>query len=162
MADYYQILGVSQTASEKEIKKSFRQLAKMYHPDKNIGDDYADERFKQINEAYQTLSDRIKKAQYDAVLNYKRTTVHHTNTYRTTTSKSSHTRKKAHPNQAEIKPLTEKQKQWIAKKRRDRHIKAFNRMAVFLGVFLLGFGSVVGVIEVELSLIHISEPTRRS
>lgn len=149
MADYYHILGVLQTASDKEIKKAFRQLAKQYHPDKNIGDEYADERFKQINEAYQILSDRIKKAQYDAVLNYKKTESYRQQTYQQPSSKSSAQRKKAHPHQAEVKPLTEKQKKWIAKKRRERHIKAFNRMAVFLVVFLLGFGSVVGVIEVE-------------
>ena len=50
MADFYQILGVPQTASESEIKLSYRRLAKVYHPDKNVDDEYADERFKQINE----------------------------------------------------------------------------------------------------------------
>ena len=60
--DYYQILGVTKTASEEEIKKAYRKLAHQYHPDKPGGDE---KRFKEINEAYQILSDRAKRAQYD-------------------------------------------------------------------------------------------------
>lgn len=60
--DYYQILGVSKTASEEEIKKAYRKLAHQYHPDKANGDEA---RFKEINEAYQVLSDKKKRAQYD-------------------------------------------------------------------------------------------------
>ena len=60
--DYYKILGVSENASEEEIKKAYRKLAFQYHPDKG-GDE---KKFKEINEAYQVLSDRSKKAQYDA------------------------------------------------------------------------------------------------
>ncbi len=60
--DYYEILGVSKTATADEIKKAFRKLAHQYHPDKNKGDDT---KFKEANEAYQTLSDQSKRAQYD-------------------------------------------------------------------------------------------------
>jgi curved DNA-binding protein CbpA len=147
MADLYNILGISQTASDQEIKKAFRSLAKMYHPDKNIGDDYADERFKQINAAYQTLSDRIKKAQYDAVLNYQRVQAAQPRQPNYTSYSPNHTQ--SHPNQAEVKPLTPYQLQQMAKRKKANHIKAFNRMAVFLTIFLLGFGSVVLVIESE-------------
>lgn len=60
--DYYEILGVSRTASEEEIKKAFRKLAHRHHPDKGGGDA---EKFKELNEAYQTLSNKEKRAQYD-------------------------------------------------------------------------------------------------
>ncbi len=63
--DYYKILGVSRDASEKEIKRAYRKLARKYHPDVNPGDKKAEERFKAINEAYEVLSDKEKRAQYD-------------------------------------------------------------------------------------------------
>lgn len=62
MKDYYQTLGVAKTASEDEIKRAYRKLAHRYHPDKSSGDE---KKFKEINEAYQVLSDKAKRAQYD-------------------------------------------------------------------------------------------------
>lgn len=63
--DYYKILGVSKNADEKAIKSAFRKLAQKYHPDKNPGDKQAEEKFKEINEAYDVLSDPQKRARYD-------------------------------------------------------------------------------------------------
>lgn len=63
--DYYEILEVDKSASDEDIKKAFRKLAIKYHPDKNQGDKVAEEKFKEINEAYQVLSDPQKRAQYD-------------------------------------------------------------------------------------------------
>jgi len=63
--DYYETLGVERTASDVEIKTAFRKLALKYHPDRNPGDREAEEKFKQINEAYGCLSDPQKKANYD-------------------------------------------------------------------------------------------------
>ncbi|HEX9024680.1 MAG TPA: DnaJ C-terminal domain-containing protein [Geobacteraceae bacterium] len=63
--DYYQVLGLRKEASLEEIKRAFRKLAVKYHPDKNPGDKEAEEKFKEINEAYAVLSDPEKKAQYD-------------------------------------------------------------------------------------------------
>ncbi len=63
--DYYEVLGVAQDASEAELKKVYRQLAMQFHPDKNPGDSQAEERFKEVNEAYGVLSDPDKRAHYD-------------------------------------------------------------------------------------------------
>lgn len=63
--DYYNVLGVSRGASAEEIKKAFRKQAKKYHPDANPNDPKAEERFKEVNEAYEVLSDPEKRAQYD-------------------------------------------------------------------------------------------------
>lgn len=63
--DYYEILGVSKNASDDEIKKAYRKLAVKYHPDKNPGDKAAEEKFKEINEAHDVLSDKQKRARYD-------------------------------------------------------------------------------------------------
>lgn len=61
----YEILGVDRNASQEEIKKAYRRLAKKYHPDLNPGDKEAEQKFKEINEAYEILSDPQKRAQYD-------------------------------------------------------------------------------------------------
>jgi molecular chaperone DnaJ len=63
--DYYEVLGLSKSASEEEVKKAFRQLAKKYHPDVNKDDKNAESKFKEINEAYEVLSDPKKRQQYD-------------------------------------------------------------------------------------------------
>lgn len=63
--DYYEVLGVSRNATEDEIKKAYRKLALKYHPDRNKGNKEAEERFKEINEAYAVLSDKEKRQQYD-------------------------------------------------------------------------------------------------
>lgn len=63
--DYYEVLGVSKTATDAEIKKAYRKLAMKYHPDYNPGDKEAEEKFKEINEANEVLSDPKKRQLYD-------------------------------------------------------------------------------------------------
>ena len=63
--DYYEVLGIGRNADAKEIKKAYRKLAKKYHPDMNPGDKQAEQKFKEITEAYNVLSDTEKKKLYD-------------------------------------------------------------------------------------------------
>ena len=63
--DYYEILGVSKSAEEREIKKAYKRLAMKFHPDRNQGDKEAEAKFKEIKEAYEILTDAQKRAAYD-------------------------------------------------------------------------------------------------
>src|ERR1700722_17677906 len=63
--DYYKILGVPKTATEKDIKAAYRKLARQYHPDVNPNDKTAEDKFKNVGEAYEVLSDTDKRAKYD-------------------------------------------------------------------------------------------------
>src|ERR1700689_186776 len=63
--DYYELLGVSRKAAQKEIRQAYRKLARKYHPDLNPGDKSSEEKFKQVQEAYDVLSDTKKRQTYD-------------------------------------------------------------------------------------------------
>jgi len=97
MEDYYKILEVTNTATADEIKKSYRRLAKKYHPDANPGDSAAEVQFKKISEAYETLSDEMKRSDYDRRTGSSQNTDTHKNTQTKTTSRSPYTRKSFDP-----------------------------------------------------------------
>src|SRR5579862_7591501 len=63
--DYYEVLGIKREANEDEIRKAYRKLAREFHPDRNPGDKQAETRFKEVQEAYDVLSDKTKRTQYD-------------------------------------------------------------------------------------------------
>jgi curved DNA-binding protein len=71
VGNYYEMLGVTKNASSSEIKQAYRTLAIKYHPDRNLGNKAAEEKFKDINEAYEVLSDQTRRVQYDQSLNRK-------------------------------------------------------------------------------------------
>ena len=145
MTNLYQIIGVSTSASKQEIKRAYRNKAKIYHPDKNPNNPIAADRFKAINEAYQILSDPIKKSQYDALLFYKTLDI-------PKTKSTKEEKKKASPYQAEPVELTEQQKRKIAEKKKKRYVQAFNRAAITLVLFAGFFGSIAMVIEYDRHL----------
>src|SRR4030088_980013 len=64
--DYYEVLGVSRTATAEELKRAYRKLALQFHPDRNPTDPQAEARFKEVNEAYEVLSDQSKRQRYDS------------------------------------------------------------------------------------------------
>lgn len=70
MKNHYQTLGIKRDASNEDIKKAYRKLAQKFHPDKNDGDKFFEERFKEIQEAYETLSDPYEKGKYDGNYDY--------------------------------------------------------------------------------------------
>ncbi len=65
MPNYYDLLGISRTAEEKDVRQGYRKMARQFHPDVNPGDKSAEEKFKQINEAHSVLSDPEKRRKYD-------------------------------------------------------------------------------------------------
>ena len=65
--DYYEVLGVDKSASEDEIKRAYKKMARKYHPDLNPDNKEAEEKFKEVNEAYEVLSDSDKKERYDQI-----------------------------------------------------------------------------------------------
>jgi curved DNA-binding protein len=80
--DYYKILGLTKTASQDDIKKAYRKLAMVYHPDKNDGDKESEEKFKEIVEAYEVLSNPEKRAEFDGFLGKKTQTQNYTYSYK--------------------------------------------------------------------------------
>ena len=88
MLNYYEILGLSNSANAQEIKNAYRKLAKLYHPDKNPDNKNSEEKFKLIKEGYEVLIDPVKKRKHDATLEYYLKSKSNTNTLKTNRKKS--------------------------------------------------------------------------
>ena len=123
--NYYQTLGVDQKADQKAIKNAYKRLAFQYHPDKNPGSQYAENMFKQINNAYQTLSDPQKRALYDLRINY--VAFQKTLAYEPPVNRYENYRKKKYHHQ----------------KGYEKYIKERNRMANWWAVGILAVISVI-------------------
>ena len=138
MQDYYSILKVSKDASENDIRKAYKKLAFVYHPDRNP-DPNAEEEFKLLNEAYQTLSNPQKKASYDANLLYKE----FYKSRPTTTYSSPENRK----------PYTGPHKRPNYAKRRTKYIideQYFRIQKIILGIFILLIGTAFGSYQLKM------------
>ncbi len=132
MNDYYYVLGVSRNASQEEIKTAYRKLSKKFHPDLNGGDKFFEDRFKEIQTAYETLTDFSKKSRYDSLLN--------NNIYsKTQTSYSQNTHSKPPP---KPKPKAEKKHQNPTQKKNSNN----SNSRIFAYLFL-GF---IGVLSISI------------
>lgn len=107
---HYQVLGVSESASQEEIKSSYKNLAKKFHPDKNPGNSAFEEHFKKINSAYQILSNPDKRKNYDIKLYYQRNRPVTTSQTSTRTQKPNPSQKKRYNREAERKRKAEEKK----------------------------------------------------
>lgn len=149
LKNHYQILGISQSADNKEIKKAYKKLAVKFHPDKNNGDKYFEERFKEIQESYEILINSQKKSEYDKVYNsfFPNKEKHNQSQSTYTNYKSKNT---SYANQKEPQKEQEQKEKEDAEKRRVTNIKKNTELAfedkawIFLANFTI-IGSIVGL-----------------
>ena len=160
MSTFYDILGIKKTATEEEIKRAFRKLAVQYHPDKNPGNLHAEEKFKSINQAYQILSDPIKKRAYDQRLEYiefsirnqaarrqqRNTATNYSSRHQTTYTK---TYTSYNPGYAQRRRRKTASSQKRTTKEDDQRF--FKQLGLFFGVFaaIILFAFYNGIKEVE-------------
>jgi curved DNA-binding protein CbpA len=111
MQNYYSLLEISETATQLEIKAAFKRLALLYHPDKHAGDEAMSEKFKEINQAYQTLSNSYSKARYDIQLTYGQNVYTH---YEPPVYKRPPTQPRPHYRRKYSEPKIDWRENWIA------------------------------------------------
>jgi curved DNA-binding protein CbpA len=144
--NHYQILGISRSADNKEIRQAYKKLAVKFHPDKNNGDKYFEERFKEIQESYEVLINPQKKSEYNKIYdsffsnkqkeNYSQSTYKNTNT--------------SYSNQKETERKQEQKKKEDAEKSRVSNIKKNTELAfedkawIFIANFIV-IGSILGL-----------------
>lgn len=134
MKNYYEVLGVPETASDEDIKRAYRALAKRWHPDKNAGNKAAEEKFKEILEAYNTLTDPLLRSQHDRKLQYKH---YYSGAYVFTEEKQPKHRDPARP---DVPEYSEAFKKWQMR-RSAEHIKRRKRILVgMIAMFICFMG----------------------
>jgi len=144
--NHYQILGIGRNAESKEIKQAYKKLAVKFHPDKNNGDKYFEERFKEIQESYEILISTQKKTEYDRVYDS-----FYSNKQKENYNQSQSTYKNtSYPNYKETERKQEQKKKEEAEKSRVSNIKKNTELAfedkawIFLANFTI-IGSIVGL-----------------
>ena len=128
MKDYYYILGINNDATEADIKKAYRKLSLKFHPDKNDGDKFFEERFKDINEAYENLIDTNRRRLHDSIL-------HGSNFKSSQKVTSNQPKKEEHQQKQESKQP--KKKQFSKNKWTDDQVELFYFVIIITFVILL-------------------------
>lgn len=142
MKNYYYILGLKENSSIQDIKKAYRKLSKKFHPDINNGDDFFEERFKEIQEAYETLSDTTRRDQYDS----DRFNHEHKNRQQSQETNNKEKRKKNNKHQREnYKREQENREQ--ERKRKKENDKIYNAVQSFL-MILFALCSVYAIVDI--------------
>ena len=121
--NYYEMLGVNKNASSNEIKKAYRTLAIKYHPDRNLGNKAAEEKFKDINEAYEILSDQTRRVQYDQSLS-KRNFINKTGFGNFGRNNATADRSRVRVNSQDFRPGTSKRTRVVGNRSTRRDIEA--------------------------------------
>jgi len=157
MINYYDILGVAESANEKEVKAAYKKLALRYHPDKNPGNPTAEEEFKKVNEAYQVLSDPEKKAGYDLLRNYQyfQQAASYSNpqaTYSQTYRASSSTRRRAASSNS--RSFT-----YDARKAEKENFAITGLIIGFLVLLIVVYALVTSIVEYQLEKHELEERT---
>lgn len=147
--NHYQILGINRNADNKEIKQAYKKLAVKFHPDKNNGDKYFEERFKEIQESYEVLINSQKKSDYDRIYDsffsnkQKENNIQSQSTYKNTDT--------SYSNQRQTERKQEQKKKEEAEKSRVSNIKKNTELAfedkawIFIANFTV-IGSIIGLI----------------
>lgn len=146
MKNYYQTLGIKRDASSDDIKKAYRKLAQKFHPDKNDGDKFFEERFKEIQEAYEVLSDLYEKGKYDTNYDYFFSGQQKTNQTYTRKEESKYEPSKPNPEKVrQEKDAKEKREKEIAEKdwiKKNTELQFEDKAWIFLGNWFIIPGAV--------------------
>jgi curved DNA-binding protein CbpA len=156
--DYYEILGITASASNEEIKKAYRKLAKAYHPDRNPNDKQAEENFKKLNEAHEVLSDPIKRREFDAKRKSSYSQGSHYHDYKSNNQKSESRRQSAQEEFEAAKKRAEEnlhQRERIINQKEKDLKNQFDQLRkkrkIFWGLF---------AVTISLALVYLSFLTR--
>ncbi|MDC9723475.1 MAG: DnaJ domain-containing protein [Urechidicola sp.] len=144
--NHYQILGINRNAESKEIKQAYKKLAVKFHPDKNNGDKYFEERFKEIQESYEVLINTQKKTEYDRVYDsfYSNKQKENYNQSQSTYKNTSYSNYKETERKQEQKKKEEAEKSRVSNIKKNTELAFEDKAWIFLANFTI-IGSIVGL-----------------